>query len=280
MGNLFAGLESLGLNINKEIEVYEEEKKDVKAEKEKGNKPKELSEEDLLFDKSYTCPVCDTEFKSKMVRTGKAKLVSADSDLRPKYQGIDPLKYDAILCPKCGYASLNRYFNFVMSSQSKMIKEQISKSFKYKPEDEKIYSYDEAITRHKMALLNTVVKKGKTSERAYTCLKLAWLYRGKREELVAKDGSKEEAAELQKEELQFLENAHEGFATAFSQEAFPMCGMDQYTVMYLVAELARRIGKIDEAKRWVSRVLVARDANKRIKDKALALKDMLQGSDE
>ena len=276
MGNLFDGLESLGLNINKDIEVYEKEKKEEKNGQGAVNKPRELSEEDLLFDKTYTCPVCDTEFKSKMVRTGKAKLVSADSDLRPKYQGIDPLKYDAILCPKCGYASLSRYFNFVMDSQAKLIKEQISRSFQYKSEDENVYSYNEAITRHKMALLNTVVKKGKTSERAYTCLKLAWLSRGKREELAAKNGSNEEIAKIQEEEVQFLENAYEGFSAAFSKETFPMCGMDQYTVMYLVAELARRIGKVDEAKRWVSRVLVARDANKRIKDKALALKEMLQ----
>lgn len=276
MGNLFDGLESLGLNINKDIEVYEKEKKEEKNGQGAANKPRELSEEDLLFDKTYTCPVCDAEFKSKMVRTGKAKLVSADSDLRPKYQGIDPLKYDAILCPKCGYASLSRYFSFVMDSQAKLIKEQISRSFQYKPEDENVYSYNEAITRHKMALLNTVVKKGKTSERAYTCLKLAWLSRGKREELAAKNGSNEEIAKIQEEEVQFLENAYEGFSVAFSKETFPMCGMDQYTVMYLVAELARRIGKVDEAKRWVSRVLVARDANRRIKDKALALKEMLQ----
>lgn len=279
MGNLFAGLESLGLNITKDINVYEAEKKENANGQNAESKQKELSEEDLLFDKSYTCPVCDMEFKSKMVRTGKAKLISADTDLRPKYQGIDPLKYDAILCPKCGYASLNRYFNFVMSSQSKMIKEQISQSFKYTSEEDKVYSYDEAIMRHKMALLNTVVKKGKTSERAYTCLKLAWLFRGKREELMKGEYSKEEAAALLKEELQFLENAHEGFVTAFSKEGFPMCGMDQYTVMYLAAELARRIGKIEEAKRWVSRVLVARDANKRIKDKALALKEMLQAAE-
>lgn len=275
MSNIFEGLESLGINVSKKIDVYEDEKKEVKA-GESENKPKELSEEDLLFDKSYTCPVCDTEFKSKMVRTGKAKLVSADTDLRPKYQGIDPLKYDAILCPQCGYASLNRYFNFVMSSQAKMIKEQISASFKYKSEGDKVYSYDEAITRHKMALLNTVVKKGKTSERAYTCLKLAWLFRGKREEMMKGECSKEEADAILKEELQFLENAHEGFVTAFSKEGFPMCGMDQYTVMYMVAELARRIGNTDESKRWISKVLVARDANKRIKDKALALKEMLQ----
>ncbi len=275
MANLFAGLESLGLNIKKDITVYDSEKKD-EVKQAAAEAPKEITEEDLLFDKSYICPVCDAEFKSKMVRTGKAKLISADSDLRPKYQGIDPLKYDAILCPKCGFASLNRYFNFVMSSQAKMIKEQISSTFIFKGSDDKIYSYDEAIMRHKMALFNTVVKRGKTSERAYTCLKLAWLFRGKAEEMIQAGASKEEIEGIRKEEIEFLKNAHEGFESAFSKETFPMCGMDQHTVVYMIAELSRRIGKIDDAKRWVTKVLVARDANKRIKDKALALKNLLQ----
>lgn len=281
MGNLFAGLENLGLNLKKDIEVFEDENKKEEEGAKRENKPKEIVEEDLIFEKTFKCPVCDSEFKCKTVRTGKAKLVSQDMDLRPKYQGIDPLKYDAVLCPKCGYSSLNRYFNFVMSAQAKWIKEQISASFKFEGDDsEKIYSYDDAIMRHKMALLNTVVKKGKLSERAYTCLKLAWLYRGKREELEASaDYSKAEAEELLKEETECLANAHEGFVAAFSQEEFPMCGMDQYTVTFLVAELARRIGNIEEAKRWVSKVLVARDANRRIKDKAIDLKECLMKSE-
>ncbi len=276
MANLFAGLESLGLKIKKDINVFEQDKKEERQAAQGETKPKEISEESLLFDKTHKCPVCDSEFKCKMVRTGKAKLVSQDMDLRPKYQGIDPLKYDAILCPVCGYASLNRYFNFVMSSQAKQIKEQISNTFKYTSENAKTYSYDEAITRHKMALLNTVVKRGKVSERAYTCLKLAWLFRGKREVMMQGEYSKEEAKALYEEEKECLKNAHEGFVAAFSQEEFPMCGMDQYTVTFLVAELSRRIGEYEEAKRWVSKVLVARDANRRIKDKALALKESLQ----
>ena len=276
MANLFAGLESLGLKIKKDINVFEQDKKEERQAAQGETKPKEISEESLLFDKTHKCPVCDSEFKCKMDRTGKAKLVSQDMDLRPKYQGIDPLKYDAILCPVCGYASLNRYFNFVMSSQAKQIKEQISSTFKYTSENGKTYSYDEAITRHKMALLNTVVKRGKVSERAYTCLKLAWLFRGKREVMMQGEYSKEEAKALYEEEKECLKNAHEGFVAAFSQEEFPMCGMDQYTVTFLVAELSRRIGEYEEAKRWVSKVLVARDANRRIKDKALALKESLQ----
>lgn len=276
MANIFAGLESLGLKNVEKVEVYEEAAPKKEGAEGKEHKD-EISEEDLVFDKSYTCPVCDNEFKSKMVRTGKVRLVGADSDLRPRYQGVDSLKYDAILCPKCGYAALNRYFNFVMASQAKAIREQISATFTPQKEEGKIYSYDDAILKHKMALLNTVVKNGKSSERAYTCLKLAWLFRGKREELMKGEYNKEEVKELMSEEKELLGNAFEGFETAFGKEDFPMCGMDQYTMLYLLAELARRIGREDDAKRYVSKVLVAKDAQKRIKDKAYDLKEKLKG---
>lgn len=281
MSNIFAGLESLGFKDVDKVDVYQEKGSDRKnQDAARQEQKREVSEEDLLFDKSYTCPVCDHEFKSRMVRTGKVRLAGADSDLRPKYMGVDSLKYDAILCPRCGYAALNRYFNFVMESQAKNIKEKISANFCYQPEAGKIYTYDDALTRHKMALLNTVVKNGKSSERAYTCLKMAWLCRGKRELLMQGEYKKEEVSELVSEEKELLSNAYEGFSVAFNKEDFPMCGMDQYTMLYLLAELARRIGKNDEAKRYVSKVLVARNAQRRIKDKAFALKEKLQGKDE
>lgn len=277
MSNIFSGLESFGLKDVEIKDVFQEntQKREARSQAEQSQK-KEVTEEDLIFDKSYTCPVCDYEFKSKMVRTGKVRLAGADSDLRPRYIGVDSLKYDAILCPKCGYAALNRYFNFIMSSQARNIREKISANFEYKPSDEKVYSYDDAIGKHKMALLNTVVKNGKSSERAYTCLKLAWLYRGKREQLMQGEYKKEEVTQLAKEEKELLANAYEGFEAAFGKEDFPMCGMDQHTMMYLLAELARRIGREEDAKRYVSKVLVARDAQQRIKNKAIELKEKLQ----
>jgi hypothetical protein len=281
MGNIFAGLESFGLKNMDKLNIFQEQKEEKrKVEEKKPEVKKEATEEELIFEKTYKCPVCDHEFKSKMVRTGKVRLAGADSDLRPKYIGVDSLKYDAVLCPKCGYAALNRYFNFIMSGQAKKIQEQISSNFRYIEEGDKVYSYDDAITRHKMALLNTVVKNGKNSEKAYTCLKLAWLYRGKREQLMETDAKKEEILELVKEEQELLQEAYEGFQAAFGKEDFPMCGMDQYTMMYLLAELARRTGNPDEAKRYVSKVLVARGAQPRIKNKALELKEKLQSKEQ
>ncbi len=275
---IFSGLESFGLSKLKNVDIYENSSSDVNGSK-NVEKPK-IVEADILFDKTYTCPVCDSEFKSKTIRTGKVKLISADTDLRPKYQLVDALKYDAIACPKCGYAALNRFFTYMTSAQSKLIREQISANFKGISDSGDVYSYDDAIARHKLALVNTVVKNGKTSERAYTCLKLAWLCRGKAENLPENTTDRDKVIkELKAEEDELIKNAYEGFSSAFMKEQFPLCGMDECTSTYLVADLARRCGNFEEAIRWVSRVITSRQANERIKSKARELKDLIKADE-
>lgn len=276
---IFSGLEALGLGKLKNTDVYkdEEQKKQEVREVPQKKEVKQMTEEECVFDKKVKCPVCDKEFKTKTVKTGRAKLIGQDTDLRPKYQIVDSLKYDAVLCPNCGYAALSRFFNYMSSVQAKMIREQIGATFKSTDRgDSPVYSYDEAITRHKLALLSTVVKKGKASERAYVCLKLAWLTRGKSETLPEDTKDIDKVKEqLYNEEKEYLENAYEGFTSAFSKEDFPLCGMDELTVTYLVSDLARQLGKYEEAKRYVSRILTSRDTNERIKSKARTLKDMI-----
>ena len=75
---------------------------------------------------------------------------------------------------------MTRDFDRITPTQARMIREQISSRFRkvYEP-DTGVYSYDAAIQRYKLSLLNAAVKRGKESEKAYTCLKIAWLYRGK-----------------------------------------------------------------------------------------------------
>ena len=276
MAGILSGLEAFGLGKLSKMEVYEKEEEKEKKSAEGEAAHHTVSEVELIFDKSYTCPVCDKMFKAKNVKAGKVKLNSMDSDLRPKYQSMDSLKYDAVVCPNCGYAALNRFFNYMTSVQAKLIKENISASFRGLPAEGEVYSYDDAIARHKLALVNTIVKRSKLSEKAYTCLKTAWLLRGKCETLPAETPDYVNVKKaLQEEELEFLTNAYEGFQEAFSKEMFPMCGMDENTCTYLVGELARRLGHYDEASRWISRVLTARDANERIKAKAREAKELI-----
>jgi len=278
LANLFSGLEEFGLGNLSGMNIYDEKAKDD-GKKGDSDEKASITEEDIIFDKSYTCPVCDQEFKAKNVKSGKVKLSAMDSDLRPKYQIMDPLKYDAIVCPHCGFAALNRFFKYVSSAQATLIKNNISANFRGIKESGDVYSYDDAIVRHKLALVNTIVKKAKTSERAYTCLKTAWVIRGKAENL-PKDTPdyNNQIKEMEKEELDFITKAYDGLIEAFSKEAFPMCGMDENTTTILVADLARKIGKNEDASRWVSKILTSRDANERIKQKAREIKDMINES--
>ncbi len=277
MGDIFSGLESLGFAGLSGVKIYDEEKKEQAKSNEEKKEEKVINESDFLFDKKLTCPVCDKEFKTKTVKTGKPRLIGSDPDLRPKYLGIDSIKYDAIVCPNCGYAALSRYFSYMTSAQAKLIKDNVSSSFKGLPPSGEIYSYDEAIARHKLALLNTVVKKAKNSERAYTCLKIAWLFRGKQENVPDNFPNKEKAIESWKEaERDMVNNAFSGFKVAMEKEDFPICGMDEATFTYMLAVLADKVGAEEDCAKLISQLLVSHTANPRIKDKARFLRDEIK----
>ncbi|NTV78836.1 MAG: DUF2225 domain-containing protein [Clostridiales bacterium] len=276
MAGLLDGLEQFGLGSLQNANVFEDKsKKEDSATGEAA--PIVIKEEDFLLDKSYTCPICDAEFKSKAVKTGKAKLLGTDMDLRPRHEGIDMLKYDVILCPYCGYAALTRYYKSVTSSQGKKIKEVISKSFIGKPNDDRIiYTYEDALERHKLTLANAIVKQAKSSEKAYICLKMAWLIRGKAELL---NENTPNYAQLKKEateqEDEYLKNALEGFIAARQSEDYPMCGMDEETVDYLIAVTALHFDQFDVASKLVSTLIVSNTASPRMKDKARDLKETI-----
>ena len=275
MAGLLSGLEQFGLTNLENVDLFEQPKKEEPNQVQQKLDPVQV-EKDFLFDKTYTCPVCDHEFKAKTVKMGKAKFLGSDMDLRPRYENVDMLKYDILLCPKCGYASLGRFFKHLTSMQIKLVKENISVSFKAMDDDDEVYSYEKALGRYKLALANAVVKKGKASEKAYVCLKAAWLLRGMKESLDEKDAeykAKKEACE--KEEMEFLKNAMDGFMAAKSSEAYPMCGMDEETVDYLIAVLAMQFGKYDISSKLIASILTSKDANSRMKDKARDVKEIL-----
>lgn len=277
MSDLLSGLEQFGLGNLKNMNLYDEpaKKTDENGGKAAAAAPV-MQEQDYLFDKAYTCPICDREFKARTVRVGKVKLAGTDLDLRPKYDQVDLLKYDIIMCPHCGYAALSRFFKFVTTPQAKNIKATISASFKPPTETKETYSYDDALERYKLTLANAIVKQTRSSEKAYICLKTAWLLRGKAEHLDASQPDYEEQKkQCETEENEFLRNALEGFLAARQTESFPMCGMDEPTVDYLIAVTAMRFEQYDVSSRLITGILQSPTANPRMKDKARDIKEML-----
>ena len=103
--NLLSGLSDFGLGNLEGLDIYDTPGNDKNDDGDLAKKGKTvIKEEDMVFDKSFTCPLCDKEFKAKMVRAGKVRTLESDRDLRPRHENIDTLKYDIIACPYCGYA--------------------------------------------------------------------------------------------------------------------------------------------------------------------------------
>jgi hypothetical protein len=56
----------------------------------------------------------------------------------------------------------------------------------------------------------------------------------------------------------------------------PIAGLEEPTFTYLMAELARRNGKIDESAGYVIRVLQMNSASRDLKSKAEVIRDMIK----
>lgn len=242
---------------SKEDKASEKRLKEIEAEKQKkdNEKNKEIKPEDCLYDKTYNCPVCESKFKARTIRKGKTRFVGSDIDLHSNYDPINPDYYDVIMCDNCGYASISNTFYHIGERQSKLIADNISIRYVHK-DYPLVYDTDIAIERYKLALLNCMAKNAK----AYICLKLGWLYRDKKDI---------------ENEIKHLRFAIEGFNEAFTNENFPICGLDEQTLLYIMAALNFRLGEADESKRILSRLIVKRNLPERLKKKAEDLKELI-----
>ncbi len=279
MAGIFSGFEKLGLGNLGGEELFEDpRKKEVVVKKEEPKKKLQLiNEEDYLFSKKYKCPVCDSEFESKTVRTGKVRMKGVDIDLRPDYDELDQNKYDIIACTECGYAALARYFPTLNKIQIDDIRVKICMNYKHEPNRNSIYTYEYAKRLYQLALANAVVKKAKNSEKAYLCLKYAWVIRGETQKMdPSADGYETKKKENEEQEKELLSNALNGFIMARQTEEFPIAGMDSTTLDYIMAALAVETGQKELATKMISEILSSRTAKSTVKDKARTLKEMLE----
>ncbi len=275
MQGVLHGLEKFGLENLKNIQIFEERTdKNVQGNTDKGEDVLEITEEDVLFDKTYNCPCCSKSFKAKAIRVGRNKLVRVESDLRPVYMYADATKYDAITCEHCGYAGLIKNFDAIGDRYIKAIREKISAKFKGIDTTKTKYSYEDAIERTQLALISTVIKNGRNSEKAYVCLKLAWLTRGLKENLDKNAPDyKEKYEAVEKTEMTYLKNAYDGFNDAYMNENFPICGMDENTLCIILAETARKFGKRSAALKYLENVIMSKTATDRMKEMARDIKE-------
>ncbi len=237
----------------------------------------EANEKDALLSKKFECPICDKPVPTRIVKTNSAKFVETKEDLRPIHSNVNVTKYEAICCPNCGFAALNKNFDKTTKIQRQLIREKIQANYKSHEEPEyETYTTEQAISRMKMVLLCTVTKGAKDSEIGNVCLKLSWLYQDLADEVSDSDPNADtKKANYLKESRNAGMNAYDYFTKARMNEGFPIAGMNETTLDYFLAYYAYQKEEYSTAMQLLSGVVTSRGISPRLKDKALELKDLV-----
>ncbi|AQS07465.1 DUF2225 domain-containing protein [Clostridium beijerinckii] len=213
-----------------------------------------------LFDKQMVCPVCNSHFKAKTVKSKSPRVISKDSDFFIRYSVVNPYFYDVLICNSCGYAAMRSDFEKLKSHKKELVLSNVTP--KWKPReyphilDEKL-----AIERYKLALLNAMLIDLPNSTKGMISLKIAWLNRSLDNNI---------------QETLFLKQALEGFNTAYMTEIFPIYGLQRDSLMYLLGELNRRLGNNQDALQWYSKTIVNTNSSYKIKEMARVGKDLIK----
>jgi len=144
----------------------------------------------------------------------------------------------------------------ISDTQKKLILQNITPHFKNVDYPQKL-TVAMAIERYKLALLNTIIRETSMGEKAYFCMKLAWLSR------VNSDiASRNNFAKL----------AISAYKTALAQEKLPIMSLSDDTILYIMAAFYSFLEDYEESLKLLSTVVVSKTASDKLKDRARDLK--------
>ncbi|MEK4759001.1 DUF2225 domain-containing protein [Viridibacillus sp. FSL E2-0187] len=192
------------------------------------------------YEKQIDCIHCKKKFKTIKVRSKFIKVSNSESDFHPLYENdVNPLFYHAFVCEHCGFSFTEDFTKYFGPSISEEIDQKISLHWK-KHSFEKERTIDDALQAYKLALVCGKIKKEKHITLAGLALRTAWLYR---------------TLENKEQENRFMLIARNQYIDAFSNGDYNGTSMSEVRVIYIIAELSRRLGEREEAIRYFSRVI-------------------------
>jgi len=241
------------LNNIGNLPLYSDAMTEKQVKNQSGMQAKEKTEADFLFDSEVECPVCHHGIAVRRLKRSALRLKSRDTDFMPVYEHINPLYYDIWVCNHCGYAASESSFHQPLTkAEIEAVLQNISVKWRARNYP-RFYDADVAVERYKLALLCAAIRKARTIDIAMLCLKLGWVYRSKQ------DTEKETNCLLQ---------ALSGLKLIFEKGPFPVAGMDESSLAFLIGELSRRVGQYDEALKYLRQVILDRNAKNSLRERA------------
>lgn len=209
-----------------------------------------------IYTTKTICPICDRQIEVTKVRSKFVKLISQDEDFCRHYEGLNPIFYEAWICNFCGYAAHSTIFSEATYHDSKCVKEKISPKWTRRSfiGERDIH---QALDAFKIVLYNLQVRGAPSTEFAKVCLRIAWLYRYNGEWA---------------DECRFLKFAYDYYQQAYTGEHLGGNKPDEYTLMFIIGELARRLDFMEDAVSWFGRIISASarpDERKKIQPRLL-----------
>jgi uncharacterized protein (DUF2225 family) len=194
----------------------------------------------LFYEKEVSCPVCLSSFQTITIKANKNIPIGKDADFRQIYADVTPYLYDVWVCPSCHYAAPKAIFHTVKHEETLAIAEILSKNRrKLNPLGER--EPHDALLCYKLALLCVSFRNVPASTIAGLCLKTAWIYRLTRDP----------------QEKEYLQKAIRYYEEAYAAERFPIAGLTEIRLQYLLGELYRRVRNFPQSIQWFGKVVMS-----------------------
>lgn len=188
-----------------------------------------------------TCPVCTAKFESMRVRSSSIRVQCIDDDFCQHYHSSNPLFYEMMVCPRCGFTFNLELAKIQLSAeQREKMKLHLQPVWQDKAKNYcGVRTLNDAMEAFQLALYALEGDLVKSSKMGMFYLKTAWLYRYEGNEA---------------EEQKYIEKAISSFANAYNTESFSD-PKSELNIVYLLGALNLRAGRIQESARWLDLVL-------------------------
>ena len=175
---------------------------------------------DVIYAVDKQCALCGESFTVTKVRS-RLSMIKQDMDFCNHYKEINPYYYSVWVCPHCGYAAQDTFFEELSAAAKKSLHEFLDgREIHVDFAGER--TREQAIATYKLAIFYGELTNLLPSKLAGIYLKLAWLYR--------------EAEQKEEEQLALLK-AREYYEDALMKEPLPIGNMTEFTLEYLVGVL-------------------------------------------
>lgn len=194
-----------------------------------------------FYEKKIDCIFCKKSFPTTKIRSTFIKVDHTDTDFMPVYSDdqVQAMYYNVYVCEHCGFSFTEDFTKYFAPGISENLKAQVCN--KWVPHgfagERTIF---QALEAYKLALLCADIKKERNVTKAGLALRLAWMYRTLKNE---------------GQEKRFIEIARNQYMDSFSNEDYASTQMSGVRVMYMIGELSRRIGDLENATRFFSKVI-------------------------